>query len=662
MKTPRFFLGTIVLFWGWQMQTLWIAICLAAVLESSRVIKSKFEFKSSDFNKFVDISIVFLAGIIVISLTLEPEKAILIILKWLPLVFFPVIAAQEFSVKGTIENRSFFIVQKKRLKTIAHDSNEIDISFLYSLFCILSAATANSKGLLFYSSVVLFFVWGLFQIRSKRVSFFLWMLCIFITIFLGYVGHSSIRLASLKINQWMMEYYAGYYADNPFKNHTALGEIGKLKLSDKIVLRASFKDYIDGKTYLLHTASYTGFSISSWFAGYGFKSIENSHDKTFWQINPNINPSRKMTFYLKTSRENAVLSLPSGTFTISDMKIGACEKNAMQSVRIKNIPPLIKGVVSYTGRLSYEAPPDNQDLLIPKSELSGIAKIVKELALDKMSEQDILNTIRRYFLVEYTYSLDLKGKQNQQTPLQNFLNYSKSGHCEFFATATTLILRQAKIPARYATGYMAHEYSRLGNHLVIRQRDAHAWAKVYVNGQWKNFDTTPPSFFEMDRQKIKSSFISDFFSFISFKLSLLRHETGADLMKQYGLWLILPLVLILFFRLRRSNRIKRIKFFDKPLEDAKKDALDISFHLIEKKMTQQGFPRYPYETYFSWLERIEHNFDNKMINNELKTLLLAHNRYYFSKSGLSKDEKIKFTSNIKKILKRLTMTTIVPGS
>ncbi|MBT3388390.1 MAG: hypothetical protein HN417_10695, partial [Desulfobacula sp.] len=145
MKTPRFFLGTIVLFWGWQMQTLWIAICLAAVLESSRVIKSKFEFKSSDFNKFVDISIVFLAGIIVISLTLEPEKAILIILKWLPLVFFPVIAAQEFSVKGTIENRSFFIVQKKRLKTIAHDSNEIDISFLYSLFCILSAATANSK-------------------------------------------------------------------------------------------------------------------------------------------------------------------------------------------------------------------------------------------------------------------------------------------------------------------------------------------------------------------------------------------------------------------------------------------------------------------------------------------------------------------------------------
>lgn len=661
MKAPRFFLGTIVLFWGWQMQTLWIAICLAIILESSRAFKSKFEFKSSDFNKFVDVSIVFLAGIIVISLTLEPQKAILIILKWLPLVFFPVIAAQEFSVKGTIESRSFFLVQKKRLKTIAHDSNEIDISFLYSLFCILSSATANSKGLLFYSSVILFFVWGLFQIRSKRVSFFLWIFCIFITIVLGYVGLSSIRLASIKINQWMMEYYAGYYADSQFKNYTALGEIGKLKLSDKIILRASFKDYIDGKTYLLHNASYSGFSISSWFAGYGFESIENSNDKTFWQINPSQYPSQKMTFYLRTSREKAVLSLPAGVFSISEMKAGACEKNAMQSIRIKNIPPLIKGVVSYTGGLSYEAPPGNQDLLIPKSELPGIAKIVKELALDKMAKQDILNTIQRYFLVEYKYSLDLKGKQDQATPLQNFLNYTKSGHCEFFATATTLILRQAKIPARYATGYMAHEYSRLGNLLVIRQRDAHAWARVYVDGQWENFDTTPPSFFEMDRQKIHSSTIGDFFSFISFKLSLLRHETGAKLMKQYGLWLILPLVLILFFRLRRSNRIKRIKLTENPLKDAKKDPFDISFHLIENKLTQQGFPRYPYETYFSWLERIEHNFE-KTINNELKTLVSAHNRYYFSKIGLSKEEKIIFTSNIKKTLKRLTITTIVPGS
>ena len=654
MKAPRFFLGTIVLFWGWQVHTLWIAICLAAILESSSVVKSRFEFKPSDFNKFIDISIVFLGGIIVISLTLEAQKAILIILKWLPLVFFPVIAAQEFSVKGTIDSRSFFIMGKKRLKTNVYDFKEIDISFLYSLFCILACATANSKGPLFYAAVVLFFVWGLWQVRSRRASFFLWALCIFITIVSGFAGHNTIRLASMRISQWMMDYYAGYYDDNPFKNFTALGEIGKLKLSDKIVLRASFQDYIAGKTYLLHKASYAGFSISNWYAGYGFEPIENTHDKTFWQINPLVNPSRKMTIYFRPPGKNAVLSLPSGVISISEMKADACNKNGMQSVRVENVPSLIKGVVSYTGNLSYDAIPCDQDLLVPKNELPGIVKIVEDLALDKMSEQEILNTIKHYFLTEFTYSMDLKGEQDYETPLQNFLNHTKSGHCEFFATATTLVLRQARIPARYSTGYMVHEYSRLGNHMVVRQRDAHAWTKAFINGQWRNFDSTPPSFLAMDSQKIKSSIISDFFSFLGFKLSQLRHETGAELMNQYGLWLILPLVLTLFFRLRRSNRIKMIRLSDKPREDTKQDSLDISFYLIEKALIQKGFPRYPYETYFSWFERIEHHLDNIKIYNRLQNLLLLHNRYRFSRFGLKQDEKIKFDLDIKNIVEKLT--------
>jgi len=259
--------------------------------------------------------------------------------------------------------------------------------------------------------------------------------------------------------------------------------------------------------------------------------------------------------------------------------------------------------------------------------------------------------------MEFNYSLELKGKQDHKTPLQNFLNNTKSGHCEFFATATTLILRRVNIPARYATGYMAHEYSRLGNQMVIRKRDAHAWTKAYINGQWENFDTTPPVFFEMDREHADSSFMNDFFSFIVFKLSQLRHETGAKLMKQYGLWLILPLVLLLFFRLRRSNRIKMVKLLDKSPVDTKKDSSGISFYLIEKKLAQQGIPKYSYETYFSWLERIGHQFDSMVIKNELHELLKVHNRHYFSQSGLNRNEKEEFISCIKDMLKKLTITT-----
>ena len=645
MKTPRFFLGTSVLFWGWQVHTMWIAVCLAVILESARVFKSKFEFKPSDFNKFVDISTSLLAGAVVIALAIEAEEAIWILLKWLPLIFFPIIAAQEFSVNGKIDIQSFFLVARKKVGIGFHEPEKINVSYIYSFFCILCAGTANVKGYLFYSCIVLFSMWALWQVRSRRGHFFLWMMVILVTIISGYAGHNTIRLTRMKINQWVMEYYTGYYTVNPFKSFTALGEITKLKLSDKIVLRVSPKDYTRGKIYLLHTATYNKFVISNWFARFGFETIEPGKDKTSWQINPPAKNVKKMTIYFRPVKKRAVLSLPSGVVTISDMKTGVCEKNALQSVRIEDGPSLIKNVVSYTDKLSYDAKPHDHDLLIPEKEMPGIEKITKELMFENKSEQEILKIVKHYFLTEYIYSLDLKGSGEAETPLQNFLNHTKAGHCEFFATATVFLLRQAKIPARYAVGYIAHEYSRLGDHLVVRQRDAHAWVKVFMDGQWRNFDTTPSSFLQMDTQKIKSSSIKDFLSFLGFKLSQLRHETGAKLMNQYGLWLTLPLGLILFFRLRNSNRIKRIRMPGNILEDRKAKNNELSFYLIEESLSQKGFPRYSYETYFSWLDRIGHK--------SLQTLVLLHNRLYFSQSGLNKEQKRKFDSDIKNMLKKL---------
>ena len=657
MKTPRFFIGSAVLFWGWQVHTLWVAICLAVILESARMLKTKFDFKSSDFNKFVDISTVFLAGTIVAALSIDAQKAIWVLLKWLPLVFSPIIAAQEFSINGRIDSQSFFFATRKKKKFKQVDSREIDVSFFYSFFCILSAGTANTKGQLFYFCVVLFFIWALWQVRSKRVAFFLWAGCIFVAIISGYAGHKAIRHTSMKMNQWMMEYYASYYDANPFKSFTALGEITKLKLSDKIMLRVSFQEYTKGRTYLLQTATFNRFVISNWFSRFRFETVEPAKDKTFWQINPSEKNIQKMTFYLRPVRKRAILSLPFGVVSISDMKAGSCEKNLVQSVRIEDGPSLIKGVVSYTDRLSYDAKPRENDLLIPEKEIPAIVKIVDELALKNKSENEILKMVKNYFLTEYTYSLDLKGKGTFETPLQNFLSHTKAGHCEFFATAAALILRQVNIPSRYTTGYIAHEYSYLGNHMVVRQKDAHAWVKVFINGQWENFDTTPPSFLQADRQTIKSSLIKDFLSFLGFKLSQLRHETGAKLMNQYGLWLILPLGLLLLFRLRRSNRIKRIRVPDKRQEDGKHKNPDISFHLIENTLSQKGFVRYPHETYSSWLDRIEHHFGSKDIHHNLRTILQLHNKLCFSRSGLKKDEIRTFNLDIKNILKAINADT-----
>ena len=655
MKAPRFFLSAVVLFWGWQTNLLWIAICLGIILEYSDIVKSKFDFKIADFNKFIDISTIFLAGTIVLALSIEAKEAIFILLKWIPLILFPVMAAQSFSSNGKIDIQSFFLVsRRKKKRNENHHSKTIDFSYIYALFSIVSAGTANSEGLIYFFSIVIFFIWALWSVRSKHIPSFFWIICILITIITGFAGHKGMRMASIKMSQLMMEYYSNYYNMNPFRTFTALGSITKLKLSNKIIFRASFEDYTPGKTYLLQNAIYNKFLVSHWFIKSGFEKVEHAKENTFWQINPPVKNTKKMTAYFKLVRQKAVLNLPSGVVSISEMKAGSCEKNTMQSIRIEDGPSLIKSVVSYNDKFSFEAKPYDHDLLIPKTELPLLENIARNLSIKNKSNNDILKTVQNYFLSNFTYSLDLKGKGEYKTPLSNFLNNTKSGHCEFFATATALLLRQAKIPTRYVTGYIVHEHSRLENKFIVRQKDAHAWVKVFINGQWQNFDTTPPSFLIEDSKKTESSITEDFISFVIFKLLQFKNETGEKLFKKYGMWLTLPLCLILFFRLKSSKKIRRVSMQTGIQKERPKKEGELSFFVIEKKLSAKGFPRYEYETYVAWIERIGYHFNKKNTKQRLQALLLYHNKNRFNRAGLKKSEQEAFNSGIKNILEEIT--------
>ena len=43
-------------------------------------------------------------------------------------------------------------------------------------------------------------------------------------------------------------------------------------------------------------------------------------------------------------------------------------------------------------------------------------------------------------------------------------------------------MRAAGVPARVVTGYQGGETNPLGDYLIVRQSDAHAWAEVWLAG------------------------------------------------------------------------------------------------------------------------------------------------------------------------------------
>ncbi len=76
-------------------------------------------------------------------------------------------------------------------------------------------------------------------------------------------------------------------------------------------------------------------------------------------------------------------------------------------------------------------------------------------------------------------------------PVDRFLFESREGFCEHYAAAFVTVMRAAGVPARVVTGYQGGELNPVGDYLIVRQRDAHAWAEVWLRGRgWVRVDPT----------------------------------------------------------------------------------------------------------------------------------------------------------------------------
>lgn len=75
--------------------------------------------------------------------------------------------------------------------------------------------------------------------------------------------------------------------------------------------------------------------------------------------------------------------------------------------------------------------------------------------------------------------------------IDDFLFNTRRGFCEHYASSFAFLMRAAGIPARVVTGYQGGELNPIGNYLIVRQADAHAWAEVWLaDTGWMRVDPT----------------------------------------------------------------------------------------------------------------------------------------------------------------------------
>jgi protein-glutamine gamma-glutamyltransferase len=246
--------------------------------------------------------------------------------------------------------------------------------------------------------------------------------------------------------------------------------------------------------------------------------------------------------------------------------------------------------------------------------------------------------VRRFFLDHFHYSTWL-GKEHAatapETALSAFLLKHRTGHCEYFATATVLLLRQAGIPTRYAAGYAVQE--KQGRQWVVRGRHAHAWCLAWVNNAWHDIDNTPADWSAIEDARASWwEGISDQGSRLWYEFS--KWRWGGGEWKRYLLWLVVPLILLLagrlYFRKQWTRSGARVS---KPAPPTAWPGLDSEFYAVERAMAERGLQRRSGETLSAWLARA--GGDGRINVQALLPLLRLHYRLRFDPEGLNTHER-----------------------
>ena len=642
MKTPPFLMSAALLFWGWQTGVLFLAIGIAIALEGSRLFKLRWEFSHEDFNRIADLCTVIFLGIVIHFIFKKTDKqVILIVFQWLPLVFLPIVFLQIYSTSDKVDIGALFLTMRK--KKGKRTSVLIDLLYPYFAICIFSASIANSRSAVFYAGVFLLCAWALWFVRSKRFSPVIWIFLLVLAGSAGYIGHIGLHNLQQVIEKKSMELFLGLMENNadPDKINTAMGDIGKLKLSNRILFRVK-PEYEYKHPILLRETSYNLYGSSTWFATRpDFNAVVPDENGRTWNLGQELDLYKKITVNLYLTNGKGILKLPNGSFKILNLPVLQVEKNRLGSIRVDGGPGLINYRAFFNQNRSVDSPPNKKDLTVPLKQVPALTQIINELEFDAESSHELLDRLDSFFKENFNYSLYQKDKRNKRRSLSDFLLRSRSGHCEYFATAGVLLLRTAGIPARYASGYSVQEFSRLENRFIVRSRHAHAWVLAYVDGAWRNYDFTPSSWALMEKNTFSFlGIVPDLLSWSKFIFSQWRWNEKNVEIRKHIIWLFIPLGFFLIFRLYKQKYVKRAS--TEQTEDSASiiiQGADSEFYLIEKKMAELGFTRDKGETLLKWLARIEESKPVSLSTKSLRGILTLHYRYRFDPHGLKPEEK-----------------------
>jgi hypothetical protein len=701
LKAPPLLLGAVLLFWGWQSGLPSIGAGMGIVLEIAWLLKVRWDFSDTDFRRLLTFCTLFAFAAMLYVFTANQEagggfqgsaatvgrvmemsslRTSTRFFQWLPMFLFLFVAAQTYCTREKIPLTAISIISRWRSRsnpagTETPAGRSVNVSYPYFMVCLFAAGIhTNLGGTAFFWGQCALVFWALWPFRARRPGVQIWLLSLVVVLGLSYFGQRGIgelgKLVDGFGNKWLAHFIQP--RTDPMQSATAIGQIGELQLSGQIVIRLETKNGEPPPAYLRETSYRIYHSQKkTWYSGsprsdFANNSILPERDQTTWILLPGkSNPaSVNIACYLYGGK--ALLPLPPGSGRLEKLNAFDLQRNNEGAVLAEG-PGLVIFDAHYGPGATIDAAPDNNlmasnlDFLVPTNslaEITALDSIISEMKISGTNEEQKLLAVQNFFSSKFTYSLwqgPDKLATTNETALTRFLLHSRSGHCEYFATATVLLLRRLGIPARYAVGYAVHEASRHG--YVVRERDAHAWCLVW-NQQtkaWEDFDTTPASWFGIEGKRASAmQWVSDCWSWVGFEISKFRW--GQSNLREYILWVMIPILALLLLQIifRRGRRRRVQPKTGISSNEMSWPGLDSEFYRLEWELAKHGITRRPSETLSDWLKRAVSDPALAGLRIPLLELLRLHYCHRFDPRGLSSEERATLTREVKICLDNLS--------
>ncbi len=638
-----------LLLWGWQTDYLFYAIIMGVLLELPYFIKWRIEFSEKDINQLADLSGILFFIVTVYVFVNYSFQGIYKILELLPFALVILMLAQNYSMQNGIRTSALFIsirrMGNKADSDILYDTN---ISLPYIFLCLISASSGNKYNEVFFFSSSFIIVWTLWGLRSKHHSIISWLTPIAIVISISFLTQQGLQTLQNNAEIFFLDLFEqyGFSSRDPDRARTTIGSLGRLKLSDRIVLRIKSDHELDTPLYFRET-SYSRYHHGTWSnPQVEFDIIEKTPAKKEWRLNKQLNDTGNFDIAIYLQDQSSILPVPDNINTLSGKDLIQVETSIYGSTRIEAREGWISYRLGYSDKDFVEVEPTADDLVIQLNYQNDFKLVAEELELYTKSPEQIINTVKQYFKDNFYYSITQNQRYTRGQYLTKFLFKDKKGHCEYFATATALLLREAGIPTRYTIGYSVQEYSAWQKMYLVRARHAHSWLKYYINGKWHKMDTTPSIWAPMeaaDRTIMEPFF--DLLSYLRYKITGSEIESNTE-SNDWLIWLLIPLMAYLVWRFYNKQRVDTKKTrndnFDTKL---KRFGMDSPIYPLLQNLEQEAATRLQGETLSKWIKRILPITEAE----KYLQLIKLHNRYRFNPVSNKRHDK----QSIKELLDRV---------